>query len=111
MVVHECCNFSKTKSTDSHLKNRNLFVCHNFCFRFPVERPLEAKVVIVTGASSGIGAMIAKHLAAAGAMVAMGARRTDRLVELKTQIEADGGVAIAVTCDVTDRSQVGHVTM
>ena len=79
-------------------------------FVFPVEQPLEAKVVIVTGASSGIGAMIAKHLAAAGAMVAMGARRTDRLVELKTQIEADGGVAIAVTCDVTDRSQVGHVT-
>ena len=54
--------------------------------------------------------MIAKHLASAGAMVAMGARRTDRLVELKRQIEADGGVAIAVTCDVTDRSQVGHIT-
>ena len=99
------------KSPDSHFKNINLFAFTISVSDSAVERPLEAKVAIVTGASSGIGAMIAKHLAAAGAMVAMGARRTDRLVELKTQIEADGGVAIAVTCDVTDRSQVGHVTM
>ena len=80
-----------------------------FLFSSTVEQPLDSKVAIVTGASSGIGAMIAKHLAAAGAMVAMGARRTDRLVEMKKVIEAEGGVAIAVTCDVTDRSQVGHM--
>ena len=71
-----------------------------------VDRPLDGKVAIVTGASSGIGAAIAAHLAEAGAKVAMAARRDDKLEELKEKLELDGGVAIAVKCDVTNRQQV-----
>ena len=74
-----------------------------------VEKPLDGKVAIVTGASSGIGAACAQHLAAAGAQVAMAARREDRLKELQQQIQKDGGVAICVACDVTNRAQVGII--
>ena len=61
---------------------------------------------LVTGASSGIGAATAKALAAHGAAVALLARRTDRLNELKNQIESAGGAALVVPADVTDAEQV-----
>jgi|SRR5690606_28309363 len=61
------------------------------------------KVVLVTGASSGIGAATARELAAAGAQVVLGARRLDRLEALKAEIEAAGGVALAQALDVTSR--------
>ena len=71
-----------------------------------MDRPLEGKVVIVTGASSGIGAAISRVLAKAGALVAMAARREERLESERKRIEDDGGVAICVKCDVTDRAMV-----
>ena len=61
---------------------------------------------LVTGASSGIGAATAKALAAQGAVVALLARRADRLQELKTEIESAGGSALVVPVDVTDAEQV-----
>jgi NADP-dependent 3-hydroxy acid dehydrogenase YdfG len=61
---------------------------------------------LVTGASSGIGAATAKALAAQGAVVALLARRADRLQELKTDIESAGGTALVVPVDVTDAAQV-----
>ncbi|MEU4311106.1 SDR family oxidoreductase [Nocardia sp. NPDC024068] len=63
---------------------------------------IDGKVVAITGASSGIGAATARHLAALGAAVVLGARRTDRLDRLVADIEADGGRAAAVRVDVTD---------
>ena len=63
--------------------------------------PLEDKVVAITGASSGIGAATARRLADAGAAVVLGARRTDHLESLATQIRDAGGRATAVTVDVT----------
>jgi len=64
----------------------------------------EGKRVFITGASSGIGAAVARRLALEGARVALAARREDRLEEIKNEIRAQGGTAIAVVCDVTDRS-------
>ncbi|GAA1494909.1 SDR family NAD(P)-dependent oxidoreductase [Curtobacterium herbarum] len=60
------------------------------------------KVVLVTGASSGIGRATALRLAAAGHPVVLGARRTDRLDTLVAEIEVAGGQALAVPLDVTD---------
>lgn len=67
---------------------------------------VQNKVVLVTGASSGIGEAIARDLAAAGAKVAIGARRVERLEALKAEIEAAGGEALAVGLDVTSRESV-----
>ena len=67
---------------------------------------LEGKVALVTGASSGIGCVIAKGLAEAGASVAVAGRRVDRLTALVDEIQSGGGQAIAVPLDVTDRESV-----
>jgi NADP-dependent 3-hydroxy acid dehydrogenase YdfG len=64
---------------------------------------LTGKTVLITGASSGIGAETARHLAASGASVLMGARRTERLDALATEIRAAGGTVEAHRLDVTDR--------
>ena len=67
---------------------------------------LSNKVIVVTGASSGIGRATALALAQRGARVALAARRVDRLDQLAGEIHAAGGKAIAVQCDVTNREQV-----
>jgi len=77
-------------------------------FTFSVAQQLAGCVAIVTGASSGIGAAIAQQLALAGAHVAMAARRQDKLDEIKKKIEKEGGVAIAIKCDVTNRDEVSQ---
>lgn len=62
---------------------------------------LKDKVIIITGASSGIGEATAKLLAASGAKVVLGARRQARLAEITQAIEADGGQAVYRVTDVT----------
>lgn len=63
---------------------------------------IKDKTVVITGASSGIGAATAEHLAANGASVVLSARRADRLDELATKIRSSGGEALVVQSDVTD---------
>jgi len=60
-----------------------------------------SKVILITGASSGIGEATARHLAAAGHAVVLGARRTERLLALAADIRAAGGTADVVQLDVT----------
>lgn len=67
---------------------------------------ISGKVVVVTGASSGLGEATARHLAERGATVVLGARRADRLKVLVDEITRTGGNASAVTTDVTDSAQV-----
>src|SRR5665213_687498 len=64
---------------------------------------LEGKVVVVTGASSGIGEATARRLAKEGAKVAIVARRKDRLEELAKKIEDAKGEALVIEADVTDK--------
>jgi NADP-dependent 3-hydroxy acid dehydrogenase YdfG len=74
-----------------------------------VKPVLEGTVVLVTGASSGIGAAAASALAAQGAAVALAARRGDRLDTLAADIREQGGRALVLECDVTDERQAAGV--
>ncbi|ALL71309.1 Short chain dehydrogenase (plasmid) [Paraburkholderia caribensis MBA4] len=65
---------------------------------------INGKVVVITGASSGLGAETARHLSKAGAKVVLGARRLDRLEELAGELGLDGKAILKT--DVTDRNQV-----
>jgi NADP-dependent 3-hydroxy acid dehydrogenase YdfG len=67
---------------------------------------IKDKVVVVTGASSGLGEATARLLSAQGATVVLGARRADRLQSLAKDLEARGGKALALETDVTRREQV-----
>src|SRR5258708_198486 len=67
---------------------------------------IEGKVVVITGASSGLGEATARLLSAQGATVVLGARRMDRLQALTGELSASGGKALAVATDVTDHDQV-----
>ncbi len=65
---------------------------------------LNGRTLLITGASSGIGAHFAGVAATAGAKLVLGARRTDRLETLVADIKAKGGQAIAVEMDVADKA-------
>lgn len=67
---------------------------------------LAGKVILVTGASSGIGAAAARRFAAEGALVAAAARRAGRLAELVAGLRSEGHQALDVPCDVTDEDSV-----
>ena len=62
---------------------------------------IEGKVVVITGASSGLGETAARHLSAQGASVALGARRVERLQAVADELIARGARALAVATDVT----------
>lgn len=67
---------------------------------------ITGKVIVITGASSGMGAAAASYLAARGASVVLGARRADRIETLAAEITKAGGKATGVVTDVTKREDV-----
>ncbi len=70
---------------------------------------IAGKVVIVTGASAGIGEAAARAFAQAGARVVLAARRVERLEKLAAEIAAAGGVALAVPTDLLERAQIARL--
>ncbi|RZM23095.1 MAG: SDR family oxidoreductase [Pedobacter sp.] len=71
-----------------------------------MENNIKDKVVVITGASSGMGEAAARHLALLGATVVLGARRAERIERLAVEIINSGGKALAVAVDVTNRDEV-----
>jgi NAD(P)-dependent dehydrogenase (short-subunit alcohol dehydrogenase family) len=71
--------------------------------------PMHGRVALIAGASKGIGAVTAGAFAAAGASVVLAARDLEALKSVVARIEADGGEAIAVRCDVTDAASVENL--
>jgi NADP-dependent 3-hydroxy acid dehydrogenase YdfG len=71
-----------------------------------MDKNIEGKVVVITGASSGLGEAAARALSAQGAIVVLGARRIDRLEALAEDLISAGGKALVVPTDVTDYDQV-----
>ncbi|HET9833292.1 MAG TPA: SDR family oxidoreductase [Vicinamibacterales bacterium] len=67
---------------------------------------IDGKIVVITGASSGLGEAAARHLCEQGASVALGARRADRLQSLARELNERGGRALAIETDVTRCDQV-----
>ncbi|MEX1665177.1 SDR family NAD(P)-dependent oxidoreductase [Zhongshania arctica] len=67
---------------------------------------ISGKLVLITGASSGIGYSLAKGLSAAGAVIVAAARRVEKLDDLRKEIESSGGKVITVRMDVSDRNSV-----
>ena len=67
---------------------------------------IEGKVVVITGASSGLGEATARLLSAQGATVVLGARRTDRIAALAGELMRSGAKALAKATDVTHRGEV-----
>ncbi|TRW27144.1 SDR family oxidoreductase [Flavobacterium zepuense] len=71
-----------------------------------MENNIKNKIVVITGASSGLGEETAKHLAEKGAIVVLGARRSDKLEQIVNDITAKGGKALYQVTDVTQKEQV-----
>jgi len=71
-----------------------------------MDQNIAGKVVVITGASSGIGEVTARHLAGLGARVVLGARRRERLDAIAAEIKAAGGQATVATVDVARREEV-----
>lgn len=70
---------------------------------------IDGKVVVVTGASSGIGEATAREFARAGAITVLAARRVERLKRLESEIEEMGGQALAIPTDLTDLNQITNL--
>jgi NADP-dependent 3-hydroxy acid dehydrogenase YdfG len=70
---------------------------------------VEGKVVVITGASSGLGAATARLLSEQGALLVLGARRKDRIDALADELSSELGKTIAVQMDVTQRDQVKNL--
>ena len=70
---------------------------------------IRGKVIVITGASSGLGEATARHLSASGAIVVLGARRQVRIDALAAELRSHGAAAMSVATDVTDRHQVHNL--
>jgi NADP-dependent 3-hydroxy acid dehydrogenase YdfG len=71
-----------------------------------MNQAISGKVIVITGASSGLGEATARHLSEQGAIIVLGARREARIQSLADELRGGGGQALALRTDVTDRMQL-----
>ncbi len=71
-----------------------------------MDNNMQGKVIVITGASSGLGEAAARHLSKEGAIVVLGARRVERIKALEKELTDAGGKALAIATDVTQLNQV-----
>ena len=74
-----------------------------------MDNNIQGKIVVITGASSGLGEATARRLSAEGATVVLGARRIDRIQALAAELTARGAKALAIATDVTQAGQVKNL--
>ena len=67
---------------------------------------IAGKIIVISGASSGLGETAARNLSAEGATVVLGARRIDRLEVIANELSACGGKVLTLATDVTRRGEV-----
>src|SRR5947209_15417545 len=73
------------------------------------EADLHGKVVLITGASRGLGFILAREFARQGCILAICGRDERELQEARRDLEGEGGEVLAIPCDVADRAQVEHL--
>jgi NAD(P)-dependent dehydrogenase (short-subunit alcohol dehydrogenase family) len=74
-----------------------------------VRRVVGDRVVVITGASSGIGRAVCRHLAASGAIIVGVARRVEQLEEMRAEVAHDGGKAYVYPTDLSDHDECTHL--
>ncbi len=72
---------------------------------------LKGRVAVITGASSGLGMQMSRGLAEQGADLVIIARRYDRLLELKEELEKAGTKVLAIKCDVTNTEEINNAAL
>ncbi|MET3961331.1 short-subunit dehydrogenase [Marmoricola sp. OAE513] len=105
-VVQRANSFGATPISSRSVLNRSVGRIGDSKGASALRKAVGGKVVLITGASSGIGRAAAVHLAAAGAEVLVVARSEDQLAEVVEEITADGGTAVAYRCDLADFDQI-----
>jgi len=105
-VVRRANSFGATPVSSRGLLNSTVGRLSDPTGATALSKAVGGKVVLVTGASSGIGRAAAVRLAAAGALVLLVARSEDQLAEVVDEVTEAGGLAVAYRCDLTDFDQI-----
>jgi NAD(P)-dependent dehydrogenase (short-subunit alcohol dehydrogenase family) len=88
------------------LTNQRADNCRRSFFSMTLPFSLAGRTVLITGASSGLGAHFAHLFAKAGANIILGARRADRVAALAAELSGSGTGALALSLDVTDEASI-----
>src|SRR2546430_5745371 len=91
-------------------RSNRLYQCADMIEASPMSDLFDVskEIILITGASQGLGRQFARVLSSHGAAVALAARQTAKLESLEDEIRGHGGRAVAVQMDVTDTASIGE---